>query len=160
MCICTYQQIMCFTGCLCCTDTLWLVWFWLYICRGSRLVLLCGLLILLYGSVWLPVQRHNIFVYFALAEGLYQYVTTMVCVVVNGEPTIGVIHKPFTGETGMPFFFSFSFWHFLICLCYKNTCGTGGHVALVHSTFHKSYKQGMSERNRKRKVDIYPKTII
>ncbi|XP_070195839.1 inositol monophosphatase 3-like [Littorina saxatilis] len=32
-------------------------------------------------------------------EGLYKFVTTMVCVVVNGEPTIGVIHKPFEKET-------------------------------------------------------------
>ncbi|XP_046543444.1 inositol monophosphatase 3-like [Haliotis rubra] len=32
-------------------------------------------------------------------EGLNEYVTTMVCVVVNGEPRIGVIHRPFSDET-------------------------------------------------------------
>ena len=39
-----------------------------------------------------------------------------------------------------------------------HTWGTGGHAALVYSTFRKSYKHGMNEQTGKRRVDTYPKT--
>lgn len=59
----------------------------------------------------------HFFLLLFFSEGLYDYVTTMVCVVVNGEPTIGVIHKPFSGETGMvslysEFFVQFNLYYY------------------------------------------------
>lgn len=37
--------------------------------------------------------------FFFSSEDLREYVTVMICVAVNGQPTIGVIHKPFEQKT-------------------------------------------------------------
>ncbi len=36
-------------------------------------------------------------------EKLLQYVTTMVCIAVKGQPVIGIIHKPFEDQTAWGF---------------------------------------------------------
>ena len=46
----------------------------------------------------LSFNNHNLI--FFLLESLTEYVTVMVCVVVDGEPKIGVIYKPFSKEMG------------------------------------------------------------
>ncbi len=59
-------------------------------------------------SISMVVYKHQLpnptYVYLMFSENKLEYVATMVCVAVDGHPTIGIIHKPFIndnkGETG------------------------------------------------------------
>jgi inositol monophosphatase 3 len=39
------------------------------------------------------------FLFFQYTENLLNYVTTMVCIAIRGQPVVGIIHKPFSDET-------------------------------------------------------------
>lgn len=72
---------------------------------------------------------------------LTQYVTTMVCVVVKGEPKIGVINRPFTGET----VWAWSGYGHSKNLDVAESVGSGKSHKLIVSLSHKGDVEAMAK---------------